>query len=75
MWLLFLKRIAARIGAYHPAEGVDEEEVLGCVDEAFFAVAGVEVYHAVFGVGPYDGEVAVAYHVFDAQRVVFGGER
>jgi len=60
--------------AYDPAEGVDEEEVLGGGGEAFVAVAHVEVDHPVAGVGPDNREVAAEDNVLQAHGEVFRRE-
>ena len=53
-----------------PAEGVDEQEVLGGVGKAVAAVSHVEIDHAIVPVGPDDGEVASEDDVFDPEREV-----
>ena len=58
----------------HPAEGIDEEEVLGGVGEAFVTVAHVQVDHAVGAVGPDDGEITAEDDVFQTHGEVLGGE-
>ena len=68
------ERIAGGGTADQPAEGVDEEEVLGGRGEAFVAVAHVQVDHPVAGVRPDNREVASKNNVFQAHGEILRRE-
>ena len=66
---LLLKRVAFRVAAHYPAEGVDEKQILRGIDEAFVAVPHVQVNHPVLLVRPDDREVAPLHDVFQAEGI------
>lgn len=62
--------IAFRRLAYNPAEGIDEQKILGCISEFLIAMTHIEIYHAVATVAPYHREISVADDILQAYRVV-----
>ena len=52
------ERISFLISTDYPTESVYKQEVLCGVNEFFVAMPHVQIYHSVFSVGPYDGEIA-----------------
>ena len=72
--MLFFERISLLVRTYHPAEGIDKQKILCGVNEFFIAMSHIQIYHSVFGIGPYDGEITEVHYIFDAQGIVLGRE-
>lgn len=70
--MLFFERISLLVRTYHPAEGIDKQKILCGVNEFFIAMSHIQIYHSVFGIGPYDGEITEVHYIFDAQGIVLG---
>ena len=72
--MLFFERISLLVRTYYPAEGIDKQKILCGVNEFFIAMPHIQIYHSVFGIGPYDGEITEVHYIFDAQGIVLGRE-
>ena len=61
--MLFFERISLLVRTYYPAEGIDKQKILCGVNEFFIAMPHIQIYHSVFGIGPYDGEITEIYYI------------
>ena len=66
---LLLEWVTFRVLADNPAKGIDEEQVLCCIDKAFVTVTHVQVNHPILLVCPDDREVAELDDIFQTERV------